>query len=147
MNILMGNRSREADDLPGAPSGEKIIGAVGGGMISKIVVNTIRKLLNDSISSVTPDQIIEAVQGNTSIWSVGQGNIIQIAKKVPPAYIRAGKPMYQKACDEYGSPTGLVMAWLKEDNMPLYSMIINTPGGVAWFDRQVHEMTTNLGLE
>ena len=125
----------------------KLAGAVGDNFFSKIIINTIRKVLNDSIRNVRPGQLVEAIRNNTSIWEAAGADVKKMAARVPKSMINAGRPMYQKACRECGSSTELVLAWLREDNPVLFSLILNTDGGVAWFDRQVKELTTNLGLE
>jgi hypothetical protein len=126
---------------------EKFIGGMGAGFMTGIIVKTIRKVLNDSIKTVRPGQLLEAIRKNTSIWGAASGDITRMADRIPKSFIDAGRPMYQKACQESGSSTQLVLNWLKEDNPVLFSLIINTDGGVEWFERQVTELTKNLGLE
>ncbi len=131
----------------GLSLGKQFVGAMGKGFMADIIVTTIRTVLNNSIKTVRPGQLLTAIHDNVSLWTVAGTDINQVAGKIPKSLIVAGRPMYQKAVQEYGSATELVLAWLKEDNPMLFSMIINTEGGVEWFDRQVREMTTNLGLE
>jgi len=138
------HRKSKGDTLTTA---EKFIGGMGAGFMAGIVIKTIRKVLNDSIKTVRPGQLLEAIRRDTSIWGAAGGDITRMAEKIPKSLIDAGRPMYQKACQEYGSSTELVLNWLKEDNPVLFSLIINTDGGVEWFDRQVKELTKNLGLE
>ena len=69
------------------------------------------------------------------------------ANKIPPGFIRAGRPVYLKAIADYGNATELVMSWLKEDNQIIYSLILNTPGGQAWFDDQIREVCQKFCLE
>jgi hypothetical protein len=144
----MNNHQRKpGDTVLEKPPMERVIGAVGQGLLAQFVVTTIRTILNDSIRSVRPGQVVAAIRNDTSLWKEAGADVKSIAAKIPPSAIAAGKPMYQRAVQQYGSATELVLAWLKEDNAVLFSLIINTEGGVAWFDRQVREMTTNLGLE
>ena len=125
----------------------QFVGAMMKGATADIIVETIRTVLNNSIKTVRPGQLLTAIHDNVSLWTVAGTDINQVAGRIPKSLIVAGRPMYQKAVQEYGSATELVLAWLKEDNPMLFSMVINTEGGVEWFDRQVREMTTNLGLE
>ena len=131
----------------GKPPIERVIEATGQGFLAKTMMAVIRKILNDAIRPVKPGQLLKAIQEDTSIWNAAGADIKGLAEKIPPTAIAMGKPYYQKAVKDYGSATELVLAWLREDNPGLFSLIINTPGGVAWFDRQVQEMTMNLGLE
>jgi hypothetical protein len=137
----------KGDTVLEKPTIEKAMGAVGKGFLAQTVVSVIRAVLNGEIKKVKPGQLVKAIQDNTSIWAAGGSDIQAIAARIPSAAIAAGRPMYQKAVEQYGSATELVLAWLKEDNPVFFSLIINTEGGIAWFDRQVQEMTTNLGLE
>jgi hypothetical protein len=127
--------------------GNKMLGGLSKGFMAEIVVKTIRTVLNNSIKGVRPGQLLTAIQKDESIWALAGTDINQMAGKIPKNLIEAGRPMYRKAVLEYGTATDLILMWLKEDNPILFSMIINTDGGIAWFDRQVKEMTTNLGLE
>ena len=129
------------------PVGEQFIGALGGSFLSGAVVNMFRKIVNDKVSAVRPGQLLTAIQNNTSIWSLAGADIIQMANQLPKPLVTAGRPMYQKAVKEYGSATELALVWLKEDNPSLFSLIINTDGGIAWFDRQVKELTAKVGLD
>ena len=115
--------------------------------MAETVIKTIRAVLNKSIEGVRPGQLLTAIQKDESIWALAGTDINQMAGKIPKPLIEAGRPMYRKAVMEYGTATELILVWLNEDNPVLFSMIINTNGGIAWFERQVKEMTTNLGLE
>ena len=48
---------------------------------------------------------------------------------------------------EYGSVTALVVLWLQEDQAMKYGMIVNTPGGMEWLDRQVTDVMKGVGLQ
>jgi hypothetical protein len=127
--------------------GEKFIGAMGKSFMADIVVSTIRKVLNNSIKNVRPGQLLAAIRENTSIWEAAGADIDKIAAGIPKPLLESGRPMYLKAVREHGSATELVLLWLKEDNPGLFSLILNTEGGLVWFDNQVREMTMKLGLE
>lgn len=127
--------------------GETFIGAIGGHFMADIVVSTIRKILNNSISRVKPGQLLSAIRDDVSIWECAGADIDVIASKIPKGLIESGRPMYRKAIQDYGTATELVLAWLKEDNPNLFSLILNTEGGLAWFDRQVRELSEKLGLD
>lgn len=115
--------------------------------MADIVVSTIRKILNNAISRVKPGQLLSAIREDVSIWECAGADIDAIASKIPKGLIESGRPMYRKAIQEYGTATELVLAWLKEDNQELFSLILNTPGGIVWFDRQVRELSEKLGLD
>ena len=115
--------------------------------MADIVVNTIRTLLNNALKQVKPGQLLKAIKDNVSLWESAGGDITSIASMVPKSLINLGRPMYLEAIQKYGGATGLVLEWMKTDNPALYSLIINTDGGMEWFDRQVFDLTKNIGLE
>ena len=111
------------------------------------VVGTVRHVLNGSLCNVTPAQVLDAIQENQSLWVAAGADIEKIATLLPRSVITAGRPMYRKALTDYGNTTKLVLAWLDQDHPALYSTIINTDGGIDWFDRQVREICEKLGLD
>jgi len=121
--------------------------STGKGFMADIVVNTIRTLLNNALKQVKPGQLLKAIKDNVSLWESAGGDITSIASMVPKSLINLGRPMYLEAIQKYGGATGLVLEWMKTDNPALYSLIINTDGGMEWFDRQVFDLTKNIGLE
>ena len=119
----------------------------GKGFMADIVVNTIRSLLNTSLKQIKPGQLVKAIHDDVSLLNIAGGDISQLSQKVPKSIIDLGRPMYIEAIHQYGGATGLVLEWMKTDNPVLYSLILNTDGGMKWFDRQVFELTKNVGLE
>lgn len=115
--------------------------------VSTTVVPTIRALLNGQLKHVQLGQVRYAIEANVSLWAVAGADMEGLARQVPPSMIEAGRPLYHKALADYGNASNLVFSWLKEDNMPIYSVILNTPGGKEWFDRQVKEACGQLNLE
>lgn len=124
-----------------------VVTDTGKGMMANFVVNTIRSLLNTSLKQVKPGQLVKAIYDNVSLLDIAGEDITKISHKIPKSIIDLGRPMYIEAIQQYGGATGLVIEWMKIDNPNLYSLLLNTNGGMAWFDRQVFELTKNIGLE
>jgi len=126
---------------------EDLLKNIGPGLVSTAIVSGIRAVVNNSLAEVRPGQVVKAIESNTSLWEVAGGKMTAYASKIPPTFIQTGRPMYLKAIADYGNATELVMSWMKEDNPVIYSLIINTPGGQAWFDEQIRDVCQKFGLE
>jgi len=124
-----------------------VLESVGPGMIASVIVQSIRSVLNNSLRQIRPGQVVQAIKDNTSLWGVAGSDMQAMAQKIPPGLINAGRPMYRKAVADYGNATGLVTSWIQADNPVIYSLIINTPGGEEWFDRQVRDVCARFNLE
>jgi hypothetical protein len=103
--------------------------------------------MNSAVRAVAPDQVSRAIREDQSLWALGKSDIEEMAARIPPPVIEAGRPLYRKALAEYGTSTKLVLAWLSQDNPALHSAIVRTVGGPEWFDRQVREICGRLGLD
>jgi hypothetical protein len=99
------------------------------------------------LKQVKPGQLVKAIHDDVSLLSIAGSDITKISQKIPKGMLDVGRPMYLEAIRKFGGATGLVLEWMKTDNPVLYSLILNTEGGQDWFDRQVREMTANVGLE
>lgn len=124
-----------------------LLGNIATGLVGDVVIKTIRGTLNGYLRKIPLSSVVKAVQNDLSLWEVAGGDIQQIIQNIPPHLIQQGLPMYRNAVARYGSATGLVLEWVREDNYSLYSLIANTPGGLDWLDRQVQDMTRKLGLD
>jgi hypothetical protein len=103
--------------------------------------------LNNSLKEVRPGQVVQAIKSNASLWELAGTDMKAIAAKIPPNLIQTGRPMYLKAIADYGNATELIASWIQTDNPVIFSLIINTPGGMDWFDRQVRDVCEKFGLD
>ncbi len=115
-------------------------------MIVQVATRHIRSILNGAMSRVTPGDIVAAIKGGQSIWGGGESEIRKYSGRIPGAET-FGRSLVSDIEREYGSVTALVVMWLQEDQSMKYSMIMNTPGGVEWLDRQVNEILCGMGLK
>ncbi|MFA7121050.1 MAG: hypothetical protein WC277_06190 [Bacilli bacterium] len=115
-------------------------------IIAQVVVRQLRSLLNGAIGQFTPNDIRTAVLKDQSIWGGGEDTIRQYTAKIP-GIESLGKAFVDDVEKEYGSVTNLVVMWLREDQKLKYGMIVNTPGGSEWLDRQVQDVLVGLGVK
>jgi len=98
------------------------------------------------MSQFTPGDVATAVRENQSLWMGGENEIRRYIAKIPTIE-QFGKTLVSSIETEYGSVTSLVVLWLKEDQPMKYGMIVNTPGGMEWLDRQVNDILRGIGLK
>lgn len=115
-------------------------------IITQVVVRQLRSLLNGAIGQFTPNDIRTAILKDQSIWGGGEAIIRQYTAKIP-GIESLGKAFVDDIEKEYGSVTNLVVMWLREDQKLKYGMIVNTPGGSEWLDRQVRDVLVGLGVK
>jgi hypothetical protein len=115
-------------------------------VVVSVATKSLRSILNGAVSKFSPNEISQAIRKNESLWGTGEGDIRGYAGKIP--YIHEyGTIFVDKIVADYGSVTSLVIVWLKEDQKSRWAMILNTPGGIEWLDRQVAEILQGLGLD
>ena len=115
-------------------------------IIAQIATRQLRAILNGAMSQFTPVDITRAIRENQSIWGGGENEIRQYATRIP-GIETFGKTFVANITAEYGSVTALVVLWLQEDQAMKYGMIVNTPGGMEWLDRQVTDVMKGVGLQ
>lgn len=115
-------------------------------IIAQVVIRQLRSLLNGAIGQFTPNDIRTAILKDQSIWGGGEAIIRQYTAKIP-GIVSLGKTFVDDIEKEYGSVTNLVVMWLREDQKLKYGIIVNTPGGSEWLDRQVQDVLVGLGVK
>ena len=115
-------------------------------IIAQVAIRQLRSLLNGAIGQFTPNDIRTAILTDQSIWGGGEQEIRQYTAKIP-GIDTFGKAFIAGVERDYGSVTNLVVMWLREDQKLKYGMIVNTPGGSEWLDRQVTEILKGIGLK
>jgi len=119
-----------------------------GGMLEELGNNIVRRKLNDAFgdTNVNPDNLVVAIESNMSLWEAGEEEISKRASGIPPIVINMASEYVDSIESKYGSFTDLTLRFLKEDHIDLYSVIINTPGGREWLDKQVKEILKGIGI-
>ncbi len=115
-------------------------------IIAQVVAKQLRSLLNGAVGQFAPNDIRTAILTDQSIWGGGEQEIRQYTSRVPGVE-SFGKSVIADIERDYGSVTSLVVMWLREDQKMKYGMIVNTPGGPEWLDRQVNEILQGIGLK
>ena len=114
-------------------------------IIVQIATRHLRTILNGAISPFSPGDISRAIREDQSLWGVGESEIRKYGQKIP-GIETMGKSFVANIERDYGSITSLVIMWLREDQAMKYGMIVNTPGGIEWLDKQVNEILSGIGL-
>lgn len=117
--------------------------------IEKIANNIVRKKLNDIFGSpdINPDNLVVAITGNVSIWKTGEEEIKNQAESIPGFILNMASEYVETVESKYGGFTNLTLMFLKEDHLDLYSILVNTPGGIRWLDCQVNEILRGIGIK
>lgn len=119
--------------------------------IELIANNIIRKKLNEAFGNeaVNPDNLVIAIDDDISLWSSGEDEIKKEAESIPGyGFIVDIASGYMDTIDrKYGGFTKLTLMFLREDHPDLYSIIINSPKGEAWLDKQVNEILRGIGIK
>ncbi len=114
-------------------------------LLARFAAKQIRSLLNGALSKFTPGDVRDAIQNDLSLWGVGELDIKVLASHFP-GIAEYGREVVAGFESEYGSVLNLVITWLKEDQKAKYGVIVNTPGGMEWLDRQVTDILKGLGV-
>lgn len=119
------------------PSPEKAK-SFAGDVAAIIATNIVRAWFNHKLRKVTPDALYIAIRDNTDLWEVTPESI----KESGSGY----KGSYNKLFRKYESEitTALILKWIQKDHIRLYGILINTPGGMAWLDRQVMKIKQQI---
>jgi len=93
----------------------------------------VRGFIHESLRNVTVEDLHDAIIKNTNLLAVTPESI----KKTGIMLRKRFGGMLMQYKDLFTTEL-LLEQWFKNDYPDLYSVIINTPGGVEWFDRQVN---------
>jgi len=117
--------------------------------IEMIANDIVRKKLNDVFGNpnINPDNLVVAISENISLWESGKEEIKDHADNIPGFVMNMASEYMDTVEEKYGGFTNLTLSFLQEDHSDLYSIIINTPNGVQWLDRQVNEILRGIGIK
>lgn len=101
-------------------------------------VTVLREFLRKHIAAVTPSQMYDAIRNDVDVWSITPEDIKIAGKNL--------KKKFGKVLMKYADmlTVDLVLRWLSEDFPDLYSVIINTDGGILWLDRQINKIKKHI---
>jgi len=101
-------------------------------------IEVIRGFLRKHISTITPSQLFDAIKNDIDVWSVTPDDI-----KIAGANL---KRKFGKILIKYADmlTVDIVLKWFREDFPDLYSVIINTDGGILWLDRQLNKIKKQI---
>jgi hypothetical protein len=117
-------------------------------MVENFANQIIRRMVNNEFKKphMKPDYLVIAIKNNVSLWDNGAETIRSYVDQIPQTFVGMIPSYISKVDEKFGGMTKLTLMWLKEDQTEYYSIIINTPGGYEWIDRQVGEVLSGLGV-
>lgn len=116
--------------------------AVKGGIMATIVIDVIRGMLNRALKETSPQQLVEAINNNTSLWGEVNGDIMSYASTLPP-FVSSGIKEARIIVDtQHGGFDTIVLQWLKEDHPLYFNIVTNIPdnAGKIWIKKQIDEI-------
>lgn len=111
---------------------EKLKG-IGIGIGTIIALEVIRGFMYERLKDVTPEDVYDAIKNNTNLLKVTPENI----KKAGISLRKRFGGILMGYADLF-TPELVLEEWFKIDYPNLYSIIVNTPGGINWFNQQVN---------
>jgi hypothetical protein len=116
--------------------------ALKGGFMATMVIDVIRGMLNRALKETTPQQLVEAIKTDTSLWGTVEGDIMSYTDTLPPFVSSGIKEARSIVETQYGGFDKIVMIWLKEDHPVYYNIVNNLPedSGKIWLKKQVNEI-------
>ncbi|MDD3492286.1 MAG: hypothetical protein PHU95_05470 [Candidatus Thermoplasmatota archaeon] len=118
--------------------GDQRLSNLGQSMAAALGLRATRQWLNNHLEKVTPAQCHECIRSNTKLWSAVPKNITKNGVSLAQRHRAIFKRFYDSLTID------LLMDWLKKDRPDLFSIIINTPGGVEWLDGQLQEVKVSI---
>ena len=114
--------------------------AITGSIMSKIVIEVLRGILNRALKETTPKMLTEAIHNDCSIWGETNGAVMGYVQDLPPFISNSVHEARTIVDCQYGGFDTIVMKWLEEDHPLYYNIVKNTPGGKEWLCRQITEI-------
>lgn len=111
---------------------------IGGQIAIQFALVAARGFLNKAIEGQTPDSLYSAIVEDKKLL----GNIdlvtLESADKLKQNY----GFILSKVKNHINTP--IILEWLQQDHDDLFSILINTDGGIEWLDRQVNDIKENI---
>lgn len=106
-------------------------------------LGVVRGWLNNAIGKFTPDELYTAVIENQDLWAHTPEDMRETGRK----FKKTWGGIFEKHMDRVD--TELILQWIKEDQFPLYSTLINInidgqPRGIMWMDMQVNKIKAKI---
>jgi len=106
--------------------------------IVRIALRIVRRWLNRTIGKFTVQDLYVAIRENRDLWVATPDNMKRRGQQFKKTY----KGLYEEHFNQIN--TKLLLEWLQEDHYDLHSLLINTPGGIAWFSIQIEKIKKEL---
>ena len=111
---------------------------LGGQIGIQFAIIAARGFLNKAIENETPDKLYLSIMENKHILGNINPNTLQSADTLKQKW----GFLLAKVKDSIN--TQLILRRLAKTNRDLYSIIVNTDGGLEWLDGEVHDIKENI---
>jgi len=110
-------------------------------LVMEMAIEAGRGFLNEHIRDVTPEMLYSAIMKGQDLWSSMPSRVKHKGIKVAKRFRGVFKKFYDSITEE------VILEWLKEDRPELFSVIINTDGGIEWLKGQIENIKQGLIAE
>ena len=107
-------------------------------LVVSLAISAARHFLNQQLEEVDAETLYETIRKNKRLWENLPKNVKRGGLKIAKRFRGPFKQFYEEI------NTDLILFWLKEDRPELYSIIINTQGGIEWLAEQIEEIKAAL---
>jgi hypothetical protein len=117
-------------------------------MFEQMVVGLLSKVMEAAFDNpnITVDNLYIAISEDKSLWGEGESTIKQYSDMIPGWMKTLAVGQIENVNQKYGGVSVIAQEWIRENRPELFSLILNTPGGVEWLDRQVDEILKGVGI-
>lgn len=111
---------------------------LGRNLVVAVALRATRAWLNEHLEGVSVSDCLRAIKSNTKLWKSVPDTITDDGMEI----VRKHSVVFKRCYDTL--TVDLVLQWLQKDRSDLYSIIVNTPGGVEWLDGQLEEIKQSI---
>jgi len=107
-------------------------------LVVEMALRAAREFLVKQLEDTTAEDVYNAIKENKDLWERLPNSIRNGGVKIAKRFRGPFKKFYDSITVD------VILMWLKTDRPDLYSIIINTEGGVKWLGSQLEEIKEGL---
>jgi len=107
----------------------------------EMAINAGRGFLNEQLKNVTPEILYEAIINDEDLWLSLPIHVKKEGTRLAKKFGSIFRQFYDSINLE------LILQWLKEDRPELFSIIVNTEGGIEWINGQIDNIKERILIE
>jgi len=112
------------------------------GFMTTLAINILRGVINGALKSVSPKDLVKAINEDASLWGEASNDINGYTKSFPISDLSIIEDVRKVVDAQFGGFDMVTLKWLSEDHPILFNIIVNTPDnkGKIWLKKQVDEI-------